>query len=292
MKTLVVDGDNLLVRVIKAAEGEVVLSHEGVWTAPMLMFIRGLAAQVKDESPDRVVICWDGGGSHFREEVFPEYKAARRIKRDPHVADQMRTQFEMVQELMAWAGVPQVRRAGVEADDLVATYVTRYQPSGPEDEVIILSGDKDFFQLLGDGVYQIRPGKVQYERWDAEKVRQVYGCGPEWVGLLLAIQGDAIDGVPGLKGIGPKKSLAMLEKSGWSREALLAGLAREDREIVERNCQLMMLPCPGIELDLPAIDGFAPVVPDGPATEGFLALIDRYALASIRAAFLSGHLWS
>lgn len=293
MKTLALDGNNLLVRGIKAAEGRLHLSAEvdeaEVNTAPLLIFVNSISRYIREDQPDRVVVCWDGGRSSHRLAIFGDYKGARPEPTDP-TEHRDHTPFVLAKEFLTLAGIHHIEVLNVEADDLVAAYWHRRG----DDEFVIVSGDKDFLQLLDEGTVQIRPGTGDNETWDAERTADKMGCLPPHIPAVMALTGDSGDGVPGIPGFGTKTAVKFLAKYDWDLDALLAaGEAKLDskEDDVRRNLALVDLrtPIPGIEVpEAPVFD------PTGPSSILYQELLDwlgRYRMESIQHRLTTDSLW-
>lgn len=289
--TLVVDGNNLLLRSVFAAQaGHVRLSNdEGVPTAALHIFASMLAKYVCLVDPDHMVVCWDGGKSVHRQAIFAGYKAARADKPD---VEEETTPFGQAKEFLTLAGIHHVEQPGVEADDLVAAY---WRGNRAGQRLYILSGDKDFLQLLDGYTEQIRPGGGVDERWTINRVRTEFGCKPEHLPLVMALTGDTSDNVPGIPGFGTKTAVKVLSKHDWSLDSLLScpghpKLAGQ-REAVMRNLSLVDLrtAIPGIEV--PPAPRFTPTSPISVAYEGLVQFLARYQLTTVQNRIVAGTLW-
>jgi DNA polymerase-1 len=293
-RTLLLDGNNLLVRSIKASERglhlSTVVDDEEVNTAPLLLFINLVSKYVRQERPDFLAVCWDGGRSTHRMSIFEHYKASRSEPIDP--AEQKdHTPFVLAKEFLTLAGLHHIEEPGVEADDLVAAYCHR---KGNDDRVVIVSGDKDFLQLLDGWTEQIRPGAGDNERWTSNRVRSDMGCKPEHIPLVMALTGDPGDGVPGIPGFGTKTACKFLARYDWSLDALLeageAKLAFRADE-VRRNLRLVDLrtPIPGIEV--PPAPRFDPTEPSSLLYQELLDWLRRYRMESVVDRLTTNSLW-
>jgi len=170
-------------------------TSEGFPTGAVYGFVRMLVRVLKEKRPDRTAVVFDAKGPNFRHQLDPDYKA-NRPPMDPALAKQMDTIKKIVHAL----GLPAFEREGFEADDIIAT-LTR-QAHGAGYEVMIVSGDKDLFQLLEEGVvmWDTMRDKVH----DASSVEEAYGVGPKRLADLFGLAGDSSDNIPGVPGIGPK----------------------------------------------------------------------------------------
>lgn len=297
MKTLAIDGNNILVRGIKAAEGRLHLSAEvegeEVNTAPLLIFVNAISRYIRDERPDRVVVCWDGGRSSHRLAIYEDYKGARPEPTDP-AEHRDHTPFVLAKEFLTLAGIHHIEVSNVEADDLVAAYWHRHQLMSDLSTFVIVSGDKDFLQLLDPGTVQIRPGTGDNETWDAERTAEKMGCRPEHIPAVMALTGDSGDGVPGIPGFGVKTACKFLAKYDWDLDALLAaGEAKLDsrEDEVRRNLALVDLrtPIPGIEV--PEAPVFDPTNTSSILYQELLDWLSRYRMDSIQDRLADNSLW-
>lgn len=307
MTTLLVDGNNILARATFAAHGKhVQLSAERdgeeVNTAPLLIFINLLSRYVREVEPDRMVVCWDGGRSSYRTQLYPDYKAGRTERAGDD--DKPESPFAHAKEFLTLAGIHHVELLGVEADDLVAAY-WRVSMVATE-RVVILSGDKDFLQLVGPYCAQLRPGsgaevrtttsgKVQSaELWDTERVSEEFGCEPRRLPAVMALAGDKGDGVPGVPRVGVKTAVKFLMRNDWSLEQALtaegrlaphADLARTSLKLVDLRSDFGICTverCPE----------FIPTAPGSLAYDDLVQWLVRYDMASVQDRLTTSTLWS
>ena len=174
--------------------------------------------QIRDNHrPDYIAVVFDSGRSH-REELYPEYKATRE-----KMPRELRDSLPRVRELVEAFGDRVIAVDGWEADDVIGTLAARAVAGGLE--AVIVSGDKDFLQLVGDGVQLLNPGRggpqgVAAEWVDEASAGAKLGVAPGQVVDYLALVGDSSDNVPGAPGIGPKTALKLLESYGTVEEVL------------------------------------------------------------------------
>lgn len=290
-KSLVVDGNNLLVRSVFAARANRanLTSDDGVPTAALLIFTNMLSKYVRQVGPDNMVVCWDGGKSTHRVAIFDGYKAARADKPEVEEADKP---FGQAKEFLTLAGIHHVEQPGVEADDLIAAY---WRGKASSERMVILSGDKDFLQLLDGWTEQIRPGGGVDERWTTNRARSELQCKPEHLALVMALTGDTSDNVPGVPGFGHKTACKVLAKHDWSLDSLLDCTAHPkllgQRAAVERNLALVDLrtPLPGVHV--PPVPRFTPTVNTSVAYHPLEQFLRRYQLASVLSRLAVGTLW-
>lgn len=237
---LIIDGTNMMMRSFHAMMGtklSATVDGEPVPTGAVNTFLNLIAKYVRQVNPDRMVVCWDGGRSEFRTRLYPQYKAARK---DRDEDEDQKAPFSLAKEGLTLMGVHHLEVPRVEADDLVAAYWREHRR---EDEVFILSGDKDFLQLVEEGPDQqtvlIRPGTTP-EFWDVGTVVEKLQCLPHDLPNVMALAGDTGDGVPGVPGVAHKTAIKLLAKYDWSLwELLQAGekklLGHEDDVMLYRK---------------------------------------------------------
>ncbi len=178
-------------------------NSQGLPTNALYGFLAAITKILKEHKPDGVAFCFDHPEEGFREKMYPEYKA----NRDEAPSDLIK-QFPYLPKLAESLSIPAFEKAGFEADDVIGTLTAKSKRQGIE--VIIVSGDKDFGQLVGPGVRIFDPSKDLYI--DDDGVRAKFGVDPNQVIDYLALVGDASDNVPGVKGIGPKGAAKLLSE--------------------------------------------------------------------------------
>ena len=180
--------------------------------------IFGLASMlvklVSEYRPRQVVVAWDAGMSG-REEVYPEYKAHR-----PPKPDLLRDQWPHLVELVEAFGYANVSVDGYEADDVIATIAAEAAERGIE--TVVVTGDRDAFQLVGEHVRVMATAKgiTETRLYDEAGVVERYGVRPDQVTDLIGLKGDSSDNIPGVPGIGEKTAAALLGEFG-SLESVL-----------------------------------------------------------------------
>jgi len=217
-RLLLVDAMNLIFRAYYALISRPLRTTDGRNTSAIFGFGRMILKALNEYQPTHVAVALEGGGPSFREEIFAEYKATRKVPPDDLVS-----QIEPVKEFARLLGLAVIEQEGMEADDVVATLARG--GAGDFDEVLILSSDKDLMALVGGGVKMLAPrtGVSDVEEMDAAAVEAKMGVAPAAVPDLLALEGDSVDNVPGVAGVGEKTALALLSKFG-SLEAVFEHL--------------------------------------------------------------------
>ena len=190
-----------------------------LFSTKLMQFIREGATGLK---PTHLAIVFDKSEASFRTELYPEYKAHR-----PDPPSDLVPQFALMREAVRAFGLVPIEQAGLEADDIIATYACEAAAAGAE--VLIISSDKDLMQVVRPGVtfYDFesgipgKPGHRPERRLDREGVIEKFGVPPEQVTDVQALIGDTTDNVPGVPGIGVKTAAQLIGEFG-SLENLLA----------------------------------------------------------------------
>jgi DNA polymerase-1 len=286
-KVMILDGTNLLMRAVFASRGSA-MEAAGVSTGALVVFVNGLSRLVRDEEPDRLVVCWDSGRSRFRTALDPGYKANRKVP-TPDFEDYRRASRGLVRQFLSLAGIHHVDRPDTEADDLVAAYWRVHRVLG--DRVVIVSSDKDFLQLLEPGVEQVRLSSADTptDRWDHDRVVAEYGCDPSRLPLVMALTGDASDAVPGVHGFGPKKAVKALALAEWELGRIPHESVVSQIDRVRLNLRLVDLRHPREQVGV--APEFAPTGFTDAIWPGLIDFVVHYQLASIEKRLYAGTLW-
>jgi DNA polymerase I len=172
----------------------------------------------KLEKPLRLAAVFDSRTPTFRHQMYPEYKANRQ-----KAPDDLHEQVPLVEEFLSALGIKSIKVEGFEADDIIAALAEKCRSE--KRQCYILSSDKDLLQLVGGGIYELRPSKIikrggnsgsepVWELIGPEEVKTEWGVEPEKVLDLLSLTGDSSDNVPGVKGIGEKTAVKLMARYG------------------------------------------------------------------------------
>jgi len=171
---------------------------------------------LQELKPDYLAVSFDVSGPTFRDQVYDKYKA-QRVKADQDLYDQIPLVYQVVEAF----GIPIYTKQGFEADDVIGTIVKKLSAVSRQLTAIIVTGDMDMLQLVDGGrvkVYELRKGLSDIVIFDAAKVKEKYGFGPERVVDYKALCGDASDNIPGVRGVGEKTAKELIEKIGGVEE--------------------------------------------------------------------------
>jgi DNA polymerase-1 len=280
-------------RSVKAMQYSGLSSSSGVATGPLLAFINGMSRICREEDPDGLVVCWDSRKARWRNKVSASYKG----NRSDAPADEFKeSPFGLAKEFLALANIAQNEVDGAEADDLIAAYWQR-GPAAPDDvttgHMTIVSSDKDFLQLLAPRVDQVRlsTADTPTDRWTHRRVLQDRGIPPMHLAKSMAMTGDVSDNVIGLRGIGPKKALKLLEANGWDLEKAVAGFPEEDRDRVMTNLDLVDLRVRRDWIGVGPVPVFDPTRVSSSLSEHLVNFLNRYQMQSVLSRYYLGGLW-
>ncbi len=218
-RLFVVDAMAMAFRNFHAFGARPLSTSGGLPTSALFGSAMFLLKLIEDEKPDYLVIATDTKEPTFRHQLYSEYKANR-----TEMPADLSVQIPYLYQLFEAMGIKLLSKAGVEADDLIGSLVV--QSRRPDLHCYIVSGDKDFMQLLDDKTFMYTPkkgGEVQII--DIHGVRERFDCRPEQVIDILALTGDSSDNVPGVRGIGEKGAAKLIHDFG-SVEGVYANLDR------------------------------------------------------------------
>jgi DNA polymerase-1 len=208
-----IDGNSLAYRAFFALP-ESIATSTGVPTNAIFGFASMLVKILTDYGPKATVVVWDAGSSG-RKEIYSEYKAQRSTR-----PDLLKEQWPAFEPLVDAFGYQNLAVPGYEADDVIASIVERARAS--EIPVMVVTGDRDAYQLVGDGVRIMTTsrGITDTRVYDRQGVIDRYGIPPELVPDFIGLKGDTSDNIPGVPGIGDKTAAELLQRFGSLEEVL------------------------------------------------------------------------
>ena len=218
-KTLyLIDGSALVYRAYFALIRNPLITARGEPTSAVYGFINSLFRVQEEFHPTHLLVVFDTKYPTFRHEMYPKYKSTR-----AKMPEDMAEQLPRLKELIDAMNIARIEQRGYEADDLIGTYAIKGTKEGYD--VVIVTGDKDFTQLVNDKIKMLTPVKSgeALEPLDRDGVKEKMGVFPERVIDLLALMGDTSDNVPGIPGVGQKTALALLEKFGTFEQVFERG---------------------------------------------------------------------
>jgi DNA polymerase-1 len=191
-------------------------------------FTNILLRVIREKSPEYLAVAFDAKGPNFRHERYPEYKANR-----PPMPDDLAVQIPYIKKIVEAHNILTLEQQGVEADDLIASAARQLSAAGHE--VVIISGDKDLHQLVGEHITIWEPMKDVII--DRDGVQKKYNVGPEQLLDLFALMGDKSDNIPGVPGIGPKTAEKLINEYG-SLEKLYENLEGFKKSKMKENLEV------------------------------------------------------
>jgi DNA polymerase-1 len=205
-----IDGNSLAYRAFFALP-ESIATSTGVPTNAIFGFASMLVKILTDYGPKSTVVVWDRGDTG-RREIYPEYKAQRSSR-----PDLLKEQWPALEPLVEAFGYKNLAIEGFEADDVIASIVEQARHQDPPIPVMVVTGDRDAYQLVDDGVVKIMTtsrGITDTRVYDREGVIDRYGIPPELIPDFIGLKGDTSDNIPGVPGIGDKTAAELLQRFG------------------------------------------------------------------------------
>ncbi|MCM2531878.1 5'-3' exonuclease [Neobacillus pocheonensis] len=205
---MLVDGMALLFRAFyaTAVSGQFMINSKGIPTNGIHGFVKHLFTAVSSFKPTHLAVCWDMGSKTFRTEIFSDYKGNR-----VEAPVELIPQFDLVKEVVASFDIPNIGLKGYEADDCIGTIASQAKAYA---KVSILTGDQDILQLLEENISVIllKKGYGNYLVHTPQTFFEEKGIKPRQMIDLKALMGDPSDNYPGVKGIGEKTALKLLQE--------------------------------------------------------------------------------
>ncbi|KKO52922.1 5'-3' exonuclease [Paenibacillus sp. DMB20] len=236
---MLVDGMALLFRAYyaTASSGYIRRTKSGLPTNAVYGFLRYLWDAIDTFKPTHVACCWDMASKTFRSDQFAAYKGNR-----PEAPDDLVPQFSLIREVTECLGIPNLGVEGYEADDCIGTLSRRF---GEDMNVMILSGDHDLLQLVSDrtSVIIMKKGHGNYMVYTPESLYQEKGLLPRQVIDVKGLMGDTSDNYPGVRGIGEKTAMKLVQEFE-SIEGILENmdaLTKSVRNKIEADLEMLHL---------------------------------------------------
>ena len=272
-----IDGSSQMYRAYHAFRGKGLSNQEGQTTHAVYVFVTMLRKLIADHKPAYIAASFDLAGPTFRDRIVDDYKANRAA-----MPDDLAEQINWVHQACEAMGVPIVTAEGYEADDVIGTLAKRAAAQGFE--VTIVSIDKDFFQLVRDGVRVYDP-REDGAWFDASGVVEKFGVQPAQVADVLALVGDTSDNVAGVPGIGKKGAIDLITTYG-SLDSLLdkAGelkAKQRDTLVTHRTAALQSRELVTIRTDVPVDVDFEALKYRGASRERCYELFSRLAFRTL-----------
>ena len=222
-KLYLIDGNSYIYRAYFAIP--YLSNSKGLPTNAIYGFTNMLMKVIKEESPDYLAIAFDSKGPTRRHIEYEDYKAHR-----PAMPDPLTRQIPYIHRMVEAFNIPVLIMEGVEADDIIGTIARKAEKDGME--VIIITGDKDIFQIISPHIRIYDTLKNKY--FGIDDVKERFGTEPERVVEVMGLMGDSSDNIPGVPGIGEKTAKALIEEYG-TIENLLANADKITKPKLKEN---------------------------------------------------------
>lgn len=208
-KLLLIDGNSIMNRAFYGIMGRNILqTPDGIYTNAIYGFLQILFKTVEEMEPSHIAIAFDLKGPTKRHEIYSEYKAGRHA-----TPDELSMQFPIIKNVLKAMNIKIFELEGYEADDILGTLSKQ---NGNKIEVEILTGDRDYFQLIDNNISVILPrtrgGITENEYYDVRRIEKEYGIKPIDFIEIKGLQGDTSDNIPGVPGIGEKTALKLIKE--------------------------------------------------------------------------------
>lgn len=264
-----IDGSSYIYRAFHAIP--FLSNKKGLPTNAVYGFTQMLKKVLKDFSPTHLAVVFDTKEPSFRHKLYKEYKAQR-----PQMPDSLKTQLPYIKEIVRGFNIPCLEVEGYEADDVIGTLAKKAEKNGLS--VVIVTGDKDMLQLVAQNITVADTMKGR--SYGVKEVTELFDVLPEKLIDVMGLAGDAVDNVPGVRGIGEKTASKLIREFG-SIEGLLANIDKvknkKVREILKANPEMAKLSkeLVTIKLDVPIEINYDELKSSEPDNEKLRALFQE-----------------
>lgn len=201
-KLVIIDGNSLINRAFYALPQ--LANAEGVISNGVFGFATILVKIITEIKPKYICVALDYGKHTFRTDMYAEYKGTRK-----GTPEELKSQFPILRDMLSAMGIQHIEKEGIEADDIIGTLTRRF-----DTENIVVTGDKDSFQLINDNTWVMftKRGVTETINYDQAQLFNDYGLKPFQIVELKSLMGDSSDNIPGVSGVGEKTALSLLYK--------------------------------------------------------------------------------
>ncbi len=210
-KLLLIDGNSIMNRAFYGTQNSFLKNAEGLYTGALFGFLNILFKVLEEEQPDFQAVAFDLRAPTFRHKAYAAYKGTRK-----GMPEELAMQMPVIKELLDAMRIARFEQEGYEADDILGTLARQGEERGLES--VILTGDRDAFQLISSSVTVRLPvskqGKTLTERYDEAAIQEKYGLDAKQLLDVKALMGDSSDNIPGVPGVGEKTALQLIEEYG------------------------------------------------------------------------------
>ena len=209
-RLVLIDGNSIMNRAFYGIMGSKMLTtKDGKYTNAVYGFLAIMFKILDDIKPEYLAVAFDLKGPTARHELYKEYKANRH-----GMPDELAEQMPVIKDVLRAMNIDIIEKQGYEGDDILGTLAKYGEKQGLD--VVILSGDRDTFQLASDHITiripRTKGGKTETEDYNRAKVLEEYGLEPVQLIEVKALQGDTSDNIPGVPGVGPKTAISLIQR--------------------------------------------------------------------------------
>lgn len=248
-----IDGSALMYRAHFAFLRNPLVNSRGEITSAIFGFLNTLISLIEKEQPTHLAIVFDTAEPTFRHKQYKEYKATRQ-----KMPEELVDQLGRLDQVLSATGLKILALPGWEADDVIGTLAKRAEAQGYD--VYMVTGDKDYQQLVSDHIYLYNPKPDGVLIWSPKDVEENFGVPPERVIDVLALMGDTSDNVPGVAGVGPKTAVKLVTEFGAVEDVLKAAPGMKASKM--RDALIEHAESARMSLELVTIDCAAPIEAD------------------------------
>ena len=204
-KLVIIDGNSIFYRSFYALP--LLTNSQGEYSNAVYGFAIQILHIIQNIKPKYMVVAFDVSKKTFRNKIYADYKGTRKP-----MPDELRSQIEPLKKMLSLMNIKCCEQEGIEGDDIIGIISKRFLDT----ETIIVTGDRDSFQLVDDStkVYFTKKGTSDLKIMDAKLLKEEYGVSPKEFIDLKALQGDTADNIPGVAGVGPKTATELIQKYG------------------------------------------------------------------------------
>lgn len=207
-KLMLIDGNSILNRGFYGLSGGSMLSTStGLYTNAVYAFVNIMNKHIEEEAPDYLAVAFDMKAKTFRHNMYDGYKAKRK-----GMPEELAMQLPLIKEVLSAMNIPIIEKEGFEADDVIGSLSMLAENRNMD--VVIITGDRDSFQLISDNTVVILPstkaGKTETKRFDKKAILEQYGLTPSQLIDVKGLMGDPSDNIPGVPGVGEKTAISLI----------------------------------------------------------------------------------
>ena len=211
-KLLLIDGNSIMNRAFYGIMGsKMLMTEDGTYTNAVYGFLAILFKELEELKPEYICVAFDLKAPTERHQLYKEYKANRK-----GMPNELAQQMPIIKNILHKMNIQIIEKEGYEADDILGTLAKWGQSQNLE--VIILTGDRDSFQLIDENIIvripRTKQGRTETEDYNIQKIKEEYGLMPKDLIEVKGLAGDASDNIPGVPGVGEKTALKLVQEYG------------------------------------------------------------------------------